>query len=165
MIGCGPMHPHAELVQTFYTCLQRRDAAGMAACYAPDVRFSDPVFQDLRGPRAAAMWRMLCERGKDLEVEFHGIEVNDQVGRAEWQAWYTFSGTGRSVHNKIAARFEFAGGKIRRHRDSFDLWAWAAQALGFKGRLLGWAPPVQNAIRRQAEAGLASYIEKHGLGQ
>jgi ketosteroid isomerase-like protein len=157
------MHPHAELIQTFYKAFQNRDAAAMAACYAPDVRFSDPVFQDLRGPRAGAMWQMLCERGKDLELEWSGVEANDQVGRADWQAWYTFSGTGRSVHNRILSRFEFANGKIRSHQDSFSLWAWSGQALGLKGRLLGWAPPVQSAIRKQAAKGLDEYIAKRGL--
>ena len=157
------MHPHAELIQTFYQAFQKRDAAGMAACYAPDVRFSDPVFQDLRGFRAGAMWQMLCERGKDLELEWSGIEANDQVGRAAWQAWYTFSGTGRSVHNQITARFEFADGKIRSHQDNFSLWKWSGQALGLKGQLLGWAPPVQSAIRKQAIKGLDDFIAKRGL--
>jgi len=154
------MHPNAELIQTFYKAFQKRDAAAMAACYAPDVRFSDPVFQNLRGDRARAMWQMLCERGKDLELEFSGVEANDQVGRADWQAWYTFSGTGRSVHNRIVARFELAGGKIQSHQDTFSLWTWSSQALGLKGRLLGWAPPVQSAIRKQAAQGLDAYIAK-----
>jgi len=157
------MHPHAELIQTFYQAFQKRDAASMAACYAPDVRFSDPVFQDLHGFRAGAMWQMLCERAKDFEMEWSGIEANDQVGRAAWQAWYTFSGTGRSVHNQITARFEFADGKIRSHQDNFNLWKWSGQALGLKGRLLGWAPPVQSAIRKQAAQGLNDYIAKRGL--
>ena len=34
---------------------------------------------------------------------------------------------------------------------------WARQALGGKGLLLGWAPPVQAAIRRQAARGLAQF--------
>jgi ketosteroid isomerase-like protein len=157
------MHPNAELIQSFYKAFQKRDAAAMAACYAPDVLFSDPVFQDLRGDRARAMWQMLCERGKDLELEFSGVEANDQVGRADWQAWYTFSGTGRSVHNRITARFEIADGKIKIHRDTFNLWAWSSQALGLKGRLLGWAPPVQSAIRKQAAKSLDDYMVKRGL--
>jgi len=157
------MHPHAELIQSFYQAFQNRDPAAMGACYADDVHFSDPVFPDLRGFRARAMWQMLCERGKDLELEWSGIEANDQVGRAAWQAWYTFSGTGRSVHNRITARFEFADGKILSHTDSFNLWKWAGQALGIKGQLLGWAPPVQNAIRKQAAKGLDDFIAKRGL--
>lgn len=157
------MHPNAELVRRFYTCFQHRDAAGMGECYTPDAQFSDPVFVDLKGPQVRAMWQMLCERGKDLEIEFKGIEVNDRVGRASWTAFYTFSATGRQVHNQIDARFEFQDGKIARHRDTFNLWSWASQALGLKGRLLGWAPPVQGAVRKQAAHNLDEYMKKRGL--
>jgi ketosteroid isomerase-like protein len=151
------LHPNAELIHRFYTCFQDRDAAGMAACYHPRIRFSDPVFQDLEGAAAGAMWAMLCERAADLQVELGSVTANDRVGGAHWEAWYTFSGTGRAVHNRIDARFTFDNGTILEHRDSFDLWAWATQALGLKGRLLGWSPPVQGAIRKQAAAALASW--------
>jgi ketosteroid isomerase-like protein len=154
------MHPNEELLRTFYTCFQRRDAAGMAACYHPEVRFSDPVFTDLRGDRAKAMWRMLCERGKDLEIEFEVLEADERSGRARWQALYTFSVTGRKVHNRIGASFELLDGLIVRHEDSFDLWAWTRMALGPKGLLLGWAPPVQKAVRRQAERALDAFIAR-----
>ena len=157
------MHPNAELIHRFYTCFQNRDAAGMGACYTPDAEFSDPVFLSLKGAEVPAMWQMLCERGKDLEIEFKGIEVNDRVGRASWTAFYTFVVTGRQVHNAIEARFEFQDGKIARHRDTFNLWRWAGQALGLKGTLFGWSPPVQGAIRKQAAYRLAEYMKKRGL--
>jgi hypothetical protein len=64
------MHPNAELIRKFYTAFASRDARAMAACYHPSVRFSDEVFIDLQGARANAMWQMLCERGKDLKIEF-----------------------------------------------------------------------------------------------
>ncbi len=56
------------------------------------------------------------------------------------------------MHNRIDATFVFRDGKIVRHTDRFDLRVWAAQALGLKGKLLGWLPPVQNAIRKNADA-------------
>ncbi len=68
-----------------------------------------------------------------------------------------FSQTGNTVVNHIEADFRFRDGKIVEHNDHFDLWRWARQALGMKGVLLGWAPPVQNAIRKQAAKGLAAY--------
>ena len=73
------MHANAELIARFYTAFGHRDAAGMAACYHPEVQFSDEVFPDLRGDRATAMWRMLCERGKDLRVKFVDIVVVEQL--------------------------------------------------------------------------------------
>ena len=130
----------------------------MAACYDPTVRFSDEVFPELDGTRAVGMWRMLCERGKDLKIEFRDIAADDSSGSAHWEAWYTFSATGRPVHNTIDARFEFRGGKIVRHRDTFDFWAWASQALGVKGRLFGWSGLLRNRVRAQAARSLASFL-------
>ena len=66
----------------------------MASCYHPDVTFGDPAFPHLEGWRASAMWMMLCERGKDLELEFRDISADDTTGKAFWEARYTFSKTG-----------------------------------------------------------------------
>ena len=63
-------HPNAELIRRFYRAFQQLDAEGMAACYADDVRFSDPVFQNLRGGEAADMWRMLAVRAQDFSLTF-----------------------------------------------------------------------------------------------
>lgn len=156
-----------DSIRRFYEAFQQRDAAAMVACYHPEVVFSDPVFPRLEGWRAAAMWRMLCENGKDLRLEVSAIaadERDDRQGRAHWDAWYTFSQTGRKVLNRVDARFELRDGLIVRHVDTFDLHAWAAQALGLKGRLLGWLPPVHNAIRANAGRALSAYARKHGLG-
>jgi len=132
----------------------------MNSCYSDAVEFSDPVFIDLKGERAKAMWRMLCERGKDLKIIFTGIEADDRAGRAHWEATYSFSATGRKVVNSIDAVFQFANGKIVRHVDQFDLWKWSGMALGFQGKLLGWTPFMQNAIRRKANHSLEVYMEK-----
>lgn len=150
-------HPHARLIETFYGSFQNRDADAMVACYHPEVWFSDPVFHDLKGPRAGAMWRMLCQRARDLQLEFRDITADDKTGSARWEARYVFSQTGRNVHNVIAATFEFRDGKIVRHADSFDLWRWSGMALGIKGKLLGWLPPVQKAIHDQAIRGLDAF--------
>lgn len=157
------MGPPAEVIRTFYAAFARRDHAAMAACYAPDATFSDPVFRDLRGPTISAMWRMLCERGTDLRIEATGIEADAVRGSAHWEAWYTFSATGRPVHNIIQASFRFRDGAIQSHTDSFHLYRWTRQALGLKGVLLGWTPPVQHAVRAQAARALDAFIRKHRL--
>lgn len=151
-------HPNVELVDRFYTAFGRRDAEAMAACYAPDATFSDPVFQDLRGDEVTAMWRMLCERGTDLELVHSAVEADDARGSAHWEADYTFGATGRKVHNEIDAVFRFRDGVIAEHTDSFDLWRWARQALGPIGVLAGWSPPVQGKVRAQARAGLKEFM-------
>ena len=151
------MHPHAELITRFYDAFGRLDAEAMAGCYHPDIEFSDPVFTDLRGERAANMWRMLCARASDLTVELSGVEADDREGKAHWDASYTFAATGRPVRNSIDASFRFEDGKIREHRDRFDLWKWTRMALGVPGVLLGWTPLVQNKVRSQAAAQLAKF--------
>ncbi|ARU89456.1 nuclear transport factor 2 family protein [Pseudomonas sp. M30-35] len=150
-------HANGQLIQRFYSAFQLLDAETMASCYATDVCFSDPVFPDLRGEDAADMWRMLTRRAKDFSLTFDNIQADEQQGSAQWVATYVFSQTGNTVVNRIDANFKFADGKIIEHRDQFDLWSWASQALGFKGRLLGWTPLVQNAIRGQAAKGLAQF--------
>ena len=151
------MHPHAGLIETFYSSFQKRDAEGMVACYHPEVVFSDPVFHELAGARACAMWRMLCERATELAVDYRDVRADDRSGSAHWEARYLFSATGRRVHNVIDATFEFRDAKIIRHADTFDLWRWAGMALGPRGKLLGWLPPVQRAIHDKAVGGLDAF--------
>jgi ketosteroid isomerase-like protein len=43
---------NTKLINRFYTAFQKRDADAMNACYAPGIRFSDPVFGALEGDRA-----------------------------------------------------------------------------------------------------------------
>jgi ketosteroid isomerase-like protein len=153
-------HPNAALIARFYAALERRDAPAMIACYAPDARFSDPVFPALDAAGAGAMWRMLCARAKDLRVVASGIAADSALGRAHWDASYSYSPTGRRVLNRIDAVFAFRDGLIVRHEDRFDLWRWARQALGLPGWLLGWAPPMQRAIRAKAAEALAAWRER-----
>ncbi|UUY08576.1 nuclear transport factor 2 family protein [Pseudomonas sp. J452] len=150
-------HPNAELISRFYQAFQQLDAETMAACYAEDVQFSDPAFNDLRGRDAGDMWRMLTARAQHFSLTFDSVQADDQQGSARWVATYLFSKTGNTVVNHIQANFRFADGKIVEHRDHFDLWRWARQALGTKGLLLGWTPLVQGAIRKQAMAGLRAW--------
>lgn len=140
----------------FYAAFARRDAEGMAACYADDVAFSDPAFPALRGEAARDMWRMLCARGKDLRVQHQVVESTSDGTRCRvrWQAWYTFSGTGRAVHNVIEARITVKDGRIVEHRDDFDFHAWARQALGAPGLLLGWTPMLKRKVQAQAQRAL-----------
>ena len=150
------MHRNADLLTRFYTSLQRRDADGMADCYGPDAVFSDPVFPALSGGEVGRMWRMLCERGTDLRIEFGDVAADEQVGHVHWEAWYTFSRSGRPVHNVIDAYFEFRDGKIVRHADQFDFAKWAAQAIGPIGRVPGLSfllkLRVQSTAARQLRA-------------
>lgn len=158
------MQRHVDLITGFYAAFQRRDAEAMAACYTPEARFSDPVFPALSGPQVGAMWRMLCARGADLRIEARDVTADATGGSAHWEAWYTFSATGRPVHNIIEASFRFEHGLIQLHEDRFDFYRWARQALGVKGALLGWLPPVRGAVQAEAARALASFIRKGAAG-
>ena len=150
----------ATLITTFYTAFQSRDGEAMAACYAPDARFSDPVFTDVRGREVGDMWRMLCSSATDLSLRVDSVTDDS----AHWVATYTFPSTGRRVRNDIRATFVCADGLIQEHHDRFDLWAWSRQALGPAGTALGWTPMMQRRIRDQAMAGLRRYGTRRDQG-
>lgn len=154
------MAASSGVIERFYEAFARRDAFAMGACYDPDVLFSDPVFGELRGARARSMWEMLCELGKDLRIEASGIEADGTHGRAHWEAWYTFSATGRKVHNVIDAKFQLQDGLIVRHEDVFDLKRWARQALGGAPALLAGTGFMRNKLRETALKGLDAYIAR-----
>ncbi len=150
-------HPNEELIRRFYAAFAARDGDTMASCYAPDARFSDPVFTELRGEQPGAMWRMLTGRAEDLEVSLFEHDAGDQRGSAHWLADYTFS-TGRRVHNDVRAEFRFEHGLIADHRDSFSFYAWARQALGAPGLALGWTPILRGKVQHRARAGLDEFL-------
>ncbi len=146
-----------ETISRFYAAFDAGDAETMAACYAPDIHFSDPVFPDLNGEEAGDMWRMLTGRAEDLTVELASHDADEASGTANWIAHYTFR-TGRKVVNDIVATFRFDdAGLITDHRDSFDLWKWTRMALGPIGVALGWSPIVQGKVRSEAADGLAQF--------
>lgn len=148
------MNTEKDTIVRFYSAFAKRDWQEMVRCYAAEATFTDPVFRGLQGREIEQMWRALTERAKDFSLEFRDVEATGGRGRAHWEARYIFSATGNPVHNVIDAEFTFRDGLIATHVDSFSLYRWARQALGAKGVLLGWAPPVQAAIRRQARKGI-----------
>ena len=155
------MEESKKLIETFYSAFQKKDWRMMQSCYDDAVIFSDPVFRNLKGPEAKAMWHMLALAGKDLTLTFKNITAAGTCGSCDWDAHYSFSRTGRKVHNIIHARFEFKDGKIIKHTDSFDLWKWSSMALGISGALLGWTPLIKSKIRGTAVKSLRKFIEEH----
>ena len=147
-----------ELIQRFYAAFDRKDGDAMAACYAPDARFSDPAFGELRGEEPGAMWRMLTGRAEDLRVELHEHTSDGDSGHARWIARYTFGRTGRKVVNDVQATFRFRDGLIAEHDDRFSFYRWSRQALGAPGLLLGWTPVLRSKVRAQARGDLAKFM-------
>jgi len=149
---------NTQLLERLYEAFDRRDGEAMAACYAPDARFNDPVFGDLSGEQAGAMWRMLTGRAADLSVELLEHQADESTGSAHWVARYTFTQTGRAVVNDVRAEFRFAGGLIAEHVDRFSFWRWSRQALGPPGVALGWTPLLRRKVGGQARAGLDAFM-------
>jgi ketosteroid isomerase-like protein len=148
---------NAALIERLYGALDRHDGAAMAACYASDAHFHDPVFGDLSGVQAGAMWRMLTARSDDLRVDLVEHAADGDSGSARWVARYTFTATGRPVVNDVRARFRFAGGLIAEHVDRFSFWRWSRQALGAPGVLFGWTPLLHAKVSRDARARLEQF--------
>ena len=147
-----------SIIEQFYTAFQNKDAEAMVALYHDDIEFTDPGFGLLKGERAKAMWRMLCQGATDLKIEFSGIEATENAGKAHWEAYYTFSKTGRKVHNIIDATFEFKDGKIIKHTDDFNLKRWAGQAMGWKGKLFGGASFFKKKLHEQTSRLLDKFM-------
>nr|WP_321235228.1 nuclear transport factor 2 family protein [uncultured Psychroserpens sp.] len=149
------------LIEKFYTAFNELDAETMISCYHDDIVFEDPAFGVLKGEHAGNMWRMLCEsqKGKDFKIVFSDINItsNGTMGNAKWEAFYSFSKTGRKVHNKIAAHFELKDGKIIKHTDYFSLHKWAKQAMGFKGLLLGGTGFFRKKLNQQTNHLLSKF--------
>ncbi len=147
-----------ELIARFYAALDAGDADTMAASYAPNAHFSDPVFTDLNGEEVGGMWRMLTSRSSDLAVVADEIEADETRGSAHWVARYTFR-TSRKVVNDIRASFRFESGLIADHRDVFDFGAWSKQALGGPALIPMVGPALmQPLVRRQAAAQLREFL-------
>ncbi len=152
------MHPNQQLILTFYTCFQNKDYKGMQACYADNATFSDAVFKNLNSKQVKAMWQMLITSGKDLRLEFKDLVADDTTGSAHWDAYYTFSKTGKKVINRIDAKFVFENGKIVKHTDTFNFYSWAKQALGTIGYVLGWTSFLNNKVQKTAQDSLAKFM-------
>ncbi|MBL1280981.1 MAG: nuclear transport factor 2 family protein [Fluviicola sp.] len=142
------------IITQFYTAFSELNPEKMTSSYHKDVVFEDPAFGQLEGKRASNMWRMLCEsqKEKNFIVTFSDIQSDDNTGSAYWEAKYEFSKTGRKVHNKIIAQFEFKDGLIIKHTDDFNLHSWAKQALGFKGYLFGRTSFFKKKLQKQTNS-------------
>jgi ketosteroid isomerase-like protein len=151
---------NTQLLERLYEAFDRRDGDAMAACYAPDAHFNDPVFGDLSGEEAGAMWRMLTGRATDLGVELREHQAEESSGSAHWVARYTFTQTGRAVVNDVQAEFRFGGGLITEHIDRFSFWRWSRQALGPSGTALGWTPLLRRKVGANARAGLDAFMAR-----
>lgn len=153
------MNTNEKLITHFYTCFKNKDFKGMQDCYADNATFSDAVFKNLTAKQVKAMWQMLIVKGKDFRLEFKDISATENSANAHWDAFYTFSATGKKVINRIDATFEIENGKIIKHNDNFNFYTWAKQALGLTGFLLGWTSFLNKKVSAQAMKNLEGFMK------
>lgn len=152
------MKANEQLIHHFYTCFQNKDVKGMQDCYADEAVFSDTIFKNLNSKEVKSMWKMLITKGKDLRLEFKDISATENSAKAHWDAYYTFSATGKKVINRIDASFEIRDGKIIKHIDHFNFFTWAKQAFGVKGYLFGWTNFLRKKVSKQAMINLTNFM-------
>jgi ketosteroid isomerase-like protein len=155
------MDQNREVITKFYQAFQQREWKTMQDCYHPDARFSDPAFPDLNSVEVKAMWRMLCENAQNFSLQFSEVNTNGNKGSCRWDARYTFSRSGRNVHNIIHAHFDFKAGLILHHTDAFNFWRWSRMALGLPGLFLGWSPFLRGKVQATARKSLLRFMSEH----
>lgn len=154
-------HDNKQTIICLYDALARRDGDAMGQLYHPDATFKDPVFGALSRSEVAQMWKMLCTRGKDLELKLVRAETSGDVGFAEWEAQYSYGKKRNKVHNRVRSEFVFREGLIVEQLDQFDIRKWTAMALGMPGRLFGWATLLHKTVQKGARRSLASFARQH----
>lgn len=153
-----------EVVVKFYEAFKVRDGASMAAAYAANAHFSDPVFPDLNGQEVGNMWKMLTA-GENKDFSIRDVEVTpfDEEGhryKAQWTAHYVFNGN--PVVNRVTSVIELdADGKIVEQKDTFDFELWQSQALGWVGSWFGWTGFPGWMTQKKAAERLAAYQAKN----
>jgi hypothetical protein len=156
-------NPVEKVANNFYLAFQLKNANRMIECYHQELQFEDPAFGKLSYAQACGMWKMLCESAKDLSIEYSILKSEDNYVEVRWIAEYSFSKTGKFVHNEIIAQLTFKDGKIIQHTDNFDLFKWAKQAMGLQGWLIGSTPFFRKKLQQQTNYQLAKYMQKNNL--
>lgn len=151
---------YKEKAEQFYTAFNQCDSQAMNALYADSVSFKDPAFGLLKDQDVRDMWSMLCssQKGKNFKVSFVVKSVRPKKVEVFWEAWYTFSITGKRVHNQINSTLFFDDeGLIFKQIDRFSLHRWSRQAMGLTGALLGWTPFFKSGLQKRSGDALKKY--------
>lgn len=150
-----------EVVTKFYDAFLKKDYKTMQSLYAINAVFSDEIFKGLSGFEAGKMWQMLLTSGSEMSVEYKILDTSKKGAKVKWIADYTFSKTGRKVHNEVISTFEIEEGKIYTQRDKFNFGSWSKQALGFVPWLFGLLGVTQKKVQETASKGLNDFIRKN----
>ena len=95
-----------ELAHQFYSSFTEKNAEGMISCYSDDIHFYDPVFGNLYGAEAKAMWGMLTKNmDASGTIDYELVEIHELKAIVKWKASYPFGPKKRAVVNNIVAHY------------------------------------------------------------
>jgi hypothetical protein len=150
-----------KIISKLYTAMANGETLTIEECYAPSVKFYDPVFGVLKGNDVSLMWKMLLQsaRGK-IKMNYTIIKSTEYVGSTRLTIVYNFGKNNRKIENIIHSEFHFKDGLIIKQNDDFDIWKWSKQAFGLSGVLFGWTGYMQKKINEKALLSLKKYKSK-----
>jgi hypothetical protein len=149
------MHSHESLVRQLFAALAARRPEDAAACYHPEVFYSEPLHPRLRGESVIDLWRMRLAPGEPYDIRLDEASGGGDGAAARWTVRTRVRGREVEIHGR--SLFAFREGRISRHYDHYSLWRWSAQALGPAGAAFGWLGPVRWALRTRARRALERF--------
>lgn len=124
-----------QRVRDFYLAFQSVLPGEMGKYYAPNAKFSDPMFGELDALETAIMWQMILKGGTatiNLKAQ-EPSEITNSTVRIEWTAIYDSPvpgvPAGFLVINKVVTEITLENGLILTQKDTFDSCAWAKMAI------------------------------------
>ncbi|MBI2217285.1 MAG: nuclear transport factor 2 family protein [Candidatus Rokubacteria bacterium] len=136
------------IVETFAAAFNRRDVAGLVACFTADATYVDGFYGPHAGePALRAMFERMFREGRDYAWRMDTIVETGARAAAEWTFSYVVSdaiprSAGRAIRFRGMSLFELDGGRIARYREYFDRGAALLQ--------LGFAPESVAQVLRRA---------------
>ena len=125
----------------------------------PDAHFNDPVFGDLTGEEAGAMWRMLTGRATTSASSCASTRPTSRPAPR--------TGSRATRSPRPACRRQRRAGRvpIRRRADHrahrpLQLLALVAPGAGPSGTALGWTPLLRRKVGANARAGLDAFMAR-----
>ena len=139
----------------FFEALRRADTNVIDSCYHPQISYSDPLFEDLRGARVALRWRMLLKQADSFSLEHSLVFADERKAQVQWTANYRLKG--RAISIPMLSTLAIWDDLIVRQVDEYDFWQYCRQAQGVAGVLLGGLEPYQKTIKRRARRELERF--------
>lgn len=131
----------AHSLDTFiqvYEKLTTQNVVSLAEIYHPDVIFEDPAHRVEGWPALSEYFSRLFASVPDCRFEIHESVAQGDIAYVQWTMQFRhprLSG-GKSRTVKGCSRLQFEQGKVRYHRDYFDMGEMIYEGIPVLGRLI-----------------------------